>query len=93
MGENFWLAKLIATVGLAGLLADFSKFMIGYSRQVFALARLGYLPAFMGKLHPTRRTPVWAIILPGVVGLVLVTFINPDELIYSQHLVHLLPML
>ncbi|MDD2586887.1 MAG: ethanolamine permease [Syntrophomonadaceae bacterium] len=80
-GENFWLAKLIATVGLAGLLASFSGVMIGYSRQVFALARLGYLPAFMGKLHPTRRTPVWAIILPGVVGLVLVTFINPDELI------------
>jgi len=80
-GENFWLAQLIAIIGLAGLLASFSGVIIGYSRQLYSLARLGYFPSFLSKIHPTRRTPIAAIILPGVIGLVLVMFINPDQLI------------
>ncbi len=80
-GKDFWLAKILASVGLVGLLASFSAVMLAYSRQIFALSRMGYLPAFFSKLHPTRKTPVWSIVLPAIVGLLLVMFINPDELI------------
>jgi ethanolamine permease len=43
--------------------------MMGYSRQVYALARGGYLPPFLAYLHPRRRTPIWAVVVPGILGL------------------------
>jgi ethanolamine permease len=80
-GENFWLAQLLASVGLVGLIASFSGVILAYSRQIFALARAGYLPRFLARLHPTRRTPVAALIVPGIIGLILVQFFDPDHLI------------
>lgn len=80
-GNTYWLAQLLASVGLVGLIASFSGVILAYSRQVFALSRDGYLPSIFSKLHPKRRTPYMAIILPGVIGLVLVAFFNPDDLI------------
>lgn len=66
------LTHMMVYIGLFGLLASFHGIMMGYSRQVFALARAGYLPPFMARLHPRRRTPIWAVILPGLVGLAVV---------------------
>lgn len=80
-GTNFWLAKALATIGILGLLASFSGVILGYSRQLFALSRAGYLPGIFAKLHPTRRTPYWALIIPSVVGLALVLLFDPDQLI------------
>ncbi len=80
-GDTYWLAQLLASVGLVGLIASFSGVILAYSRQVFSLSRSGYLPSFFSKLHPKRRTPYMAIVLPGVIGLVLVGFFNPDDLI------------
>ncbi|PIC90944.1 ethanolamine permease [Sporosarcina sp. P21c] len=80
-GGTYWLAQLLASVGLVGLIASFSGVILAYSRQIFSLSRAGYLPAIFSKLHPKRRTPYMAIILPGFIGLVLVAFFNPDDLI------------
>ena len=63
------LTHMMVYIGLFGLLASFHGIMMGYSRQVFALARAGYLPPFLAQLHPRRRTPIWAVILPAIVGL------------------------
>jgi len=41
------------------------------SRNLFALAERGDLPAFFGKVHPTYRTPVNAILVTAAVSLVL----------------------
>lgn len=41
------------------------------SRNLFALAERGDLPAFLGKVHPTYRTPVNAILVTAAVSLVL----------------------
>ncbi|MBO8173439.1 MAG: ethanolamine permease [Bacillaceae bacterium] len=80
-GQTYWLAQVLATVGLVGLIASFSGVILAYSRQIFALSRAGYLPAFLSKLHQTRKTPYWALIIPGIVGLILVAVFNPDDLI------------
>lgn len=80
-GNTYWLAQILASVGLVGLIASFSGVMLAYSRQIFALSRAGYLPPILALLHKTRRTPYLAIILPGIVGLVLVMLFNPDDLI------------
>jgi ethanolamine permease len=63
-----WLHLLI-WIGLLGLIASFHGIIMGYSRQMFALARAGLLPKFLATVHPRLRTPYWAILSGGVVGI------------------------
>lgn len=68
LSPDHWLTHMMVYIGLFGLVASFHGIMMGYSRQVFALARAGYLPGFMAYVHPTRKTPVFAVVVPAVVG-------------------------
>lgn len=63
-----WLHLLVA-IGLLGLIASFHGIIMGYSRQIFALARAGFLPKVLAAVHPRRRTPHWAILAGGAVGI------------------------
>jgi len=63
-----WLHLLVA-IGLLGLIASFHGIIMGYSRQIFALARAGFLPKVLATVHPRRRTPHWAILAGGAVGI------------------------
>ena len=63
-----WLHMLI-WIGLFGLIASFHGIIMGYSRQIFAMSRAGYLPPFFAQLHPRLKTPVWAILAGGVIGI------------------------
>ncbi|TSE19699.1 putative amino acid permease YhdG [Tepidimonas alkaliphilus] len=65
---SVWLHMLV-WIGLFGLIASFHGIILGYSRQIFALARAGYLPRYFSKVHPRFRTPVRALIAGGVVGI------------------------
>lgn len=65
MGRDNQWTKLFAGIGLFGLVASFHSLIIGYSRQIFALSRAGFLPAFLGSVNKNsvRLTgPCW----PGV---------------------------
>ena len=57
-------------VGLAGLIASFFSIIFAYSRQTFALSRAGYLPRWLS-VTGGRRTPIMALIVPGVIGFIL----------------------
>jgi ethanolamine permease len=46
--------------------------IIGYSRQAFAMAREGFFPYFLSNTTPKHKTPIWALILPSLVGLIFV---------------------
>lgn len=70
-GENSILSKLLSFIGLFGLVASMHGLIIGYSRQTFAMSREGYLPKFLSYTS-ANKTPVWAIIVPSLVGLVFV---------------------
>ncbi len=72
-----WL-HLLVWIGLLGLIASFHGIIIGYSRQIFALARAGLLPRPLAAIHPRWRTPHLAILAGGVVGI---------SAIYSDRLV------
>ena len=63
-----WLHMLV-WLGLFGLIASLHGIIFGYSRQIFALARAGYLPSILGRIHPQLRTPWVAILSGGVVGI------------------------
>jgi ethanolamine permease len=66
--DSGWLHMLV-WLGLFGLVASFHGIIIGYSRQIFALSRAGYLPAPLGRIHPKLGTPYMAILAGGVVGI------------------------
>lgn len=61
-------AVLLLVGGVAGILTSWNGFLVGGSRAVFALASSGMLPAWFGKLHPTARTPINALLFIGVLG-------------------------
>jgi ethanolamine permease len=63
-----WL-HLLVWIGLLGLIASFHGIIIGFSRQIFALARAGLLPRALATIHPRWRTPYLAILAGGVVGI------------------------
>ncbi len=69
VGENSGWLHMLVWLGLLGLVASFHGIILGYSRQIFALSRAGYLPPFLGRVHPVRRTPHVAILAGGVVGI------------------------
>lgn len=75
--DSGWLHMLV-WIGLFGLIASFHGIIMGYSRQIYALSRAGFLPPVFSKLHPTRRTPHWAVLAGGVVG---IAAIFSDELV------------
>jgi ethanolamine permease len=66
-----WLHMLV-WLGLFGLVASFHGIIMGYSRQIFALARAGFLPATLARVHPRFRTPHIATLAGGVVGIVAI---------------------
>jgi ethanolamine permease len=67
-GSSGWLHMLV-WIGLFGLIASFHGIIVGYSRQIYALGRAGYMPAVLAKVHPKFGTPHWAILAGGVVGI------------------------
>lgn len=79
--QDHVLTHLMVYIGLFGLVASFHGIMMGYSRQVFALSRGGYLPAFLSHLHPKRKTPIWAVIVPGFIGLLVVLLDKTEQAI------------
>jgi len=66
--KSGWLHMLV-WLGLFGLVASLHGIIFGYSRQIFALARAGYLPSVLGKVHSRFNTPYLAILAGGVVGI------------------------
>ncbi|PAU82111.1 ethanolamine permease [Halovibrio salipaludis] len=67
---NETLAMVVNVLGLAGLIASFFSIIFGYSRMIFALSRAGYLPKSLS-LTGKRKTPYWALIVPGVLGFMI----------------------
>ena len=69
-GDGSVLADFVNYAGLAGLVASFFSIIYAYSRQLFALSRAGYLPRALS-VTGGRKTPILALIVPGVIGLLL----------------------
>jgi ethanolamine permease len=69
VGDNSNWLHMLVWIGLFGLIASFHGIIMGYSRQIFALARAGYLPRFLATVHPRFKTPHWAILAGGAIGL------------------------
>lgn len=69
VGESSGWLHMLVWIGLFGLIASFHGIIMGYSRQIFALGRAGYLPGVLAKIHPKFRTPYLAVLAGGAVGI------------------------
>ena len=69
VGEHSNWLHMLVWLGLFGLIASFHGIILGYSRQIFALAREAYLPLYFSKIHARFRTPHRAILLGGAIGI------------------------
>ncbi len=70
LGPNSPLTKVFAGIGLFGLIASFHGTILASSRQVFAMARSGYLPRALARISQRFETPQWAVIASGAVSVV-----------------------
>jgi len=81
LGEaNSW-TKIFAGIGLFGLIASFHSLIIGYSRQIFALSRSGFLPEVLSRVNTKFQTPHWALIAGMFVGLLSLFTGTTDKVI------------
>jgi ethanolamine permease len=70
LGKSNSLTKLFASIGLFGLIASFHGTILASSRQVYAMARSGYLPTMLAKVSQRFKTPHWAIVAGGGVSFI-----------------------
>ena len=72
VGESSGWLHMLVWLGLFGLIASFHGIIMGYSRQIFALARAGYLPGALASVNRRFQPPHWAILAGGVVGILAI---------------------
>ena len=72
VGENSGWLHMLVWIGLFGLIASFHGIILGYSRQIFALARAGFMPKYFGAVNEKFKTPHRAIIAGAVVGVIAI---------------------
>lgn len=80
VGENSGWLHMLVWIGLFGLIASFHGIILGYSRQIFALSRAGFMPKYFGAVNDRFKTPHRAIIAGAVVG---VAAIMSDDLQFN----------
>jgi ethanolamine permease len=68
LGKASGLTKIFASIGLFGLIASLHGTVLASSRQVFAMARSGYLPKGLSVINHRFKTPHWALIAGGVIS-------------------------
>jgi len=63
------IAKILALIAIAGLIASFHAIIFAYGRQIYSLSRAGYFPRFLSVTHGKHQTPQTALVAGTVVGL------------------------
>lgn len=69
------LAKVLAVIAIAGLIASFHAIIFAFGRQIYSLSRAGYFPRFLSVTHGKHQTPQAALIAGTIMGLGVMMFI------------------
>jgi ethanolamine permease len=72
LGDDNSLTKIFAGIGLFGLIASLHGTILASSRQVFAMARSGYLPRGLAQINHRFKTPHRALIIGGVISFIAI---------------------
>jgi ethanolamine permease len=80
-GPEHVLPKVLALVGLSGLVASFHGLLLAAGRATFELGRLGHLPKGLGAVLPGRATPAAALVVNMLAGIAAVLTGRTAEII------------
>lgn len=80
-GVDSWIAKGFGLFGLIGLMASLLGIILGYSRQIYAVSRAGFLPQFLSKINEETGVPKWACISGSLFGAFFILLGVTDEMI------------
>lgn len=69
VGPHSGYVHMLVWLGLFGLIASLHGIIMGYSRQIYALARDGGLPRLLARRHARLGTPWVATLAGGAVGI------------------------
>ncbi|WP_439598789.1 amino acid permease [Falsiroseomonas sp.] len=69
------LARLLALAAVIGLVASFHTILFAFGRQIYSLSRAGYFPRALSLTHPTRKTPVAALLAGSALGLAIMLMV------------------
>jgi len=69
-GSSGWLYHLLITIGLMGLVASFHGLTLAASRATYEFGKAGCIPAVIGKVHPKFKTPVNALLVNMLIGII-----------------------
>ena len=75
------LYHLLVGIGLLGLIASFNGIILVAGRALFEMGRVGFLPHIIGHSNRHTRTPVNALLLNFVVGMLAILFWDTGGLI------------
>jgi len=69
-----WFLRAFSALAVVGMLVSYNGMIYATSRQSFSLGRAGYLPKWLGSVHPTRRTPHVSLAVWTAVTIVFILF-------------------
>src|SRR6202012_2615219 len=81
LGKASSFTKIFAGIGLFGLIASFHGTILASSRQVFAMARSGYLPRGLARINHRFKTPHWALTAGGIISFIALFTGTTDKVV------------
>ena len=81
LGNQNNLTRIFAGIGLFGLIASFHGTILASSRQVYAMARSGYMPRVLSAVNHRFKTPHWALVAGGIVSFIALFSGKADQIV------------
>lgn len=81
VGQDHVLYKVVAFIGLFGLVASFHGIILAAGRATFEFGRVGFAPPQLGKVHQRFHTPANALLANMGIGIVALLTGKTGEII------------
>jgi ethanolamine permease len=80
-GKDSLLVKIFGLIGLIGIMASLLGIILGYTRQIYAVARENFLPHFLSKVNEKTGVPSIACIMGSLFGAICILTGKTDVMI------------
>lgn len=81
IGDSSLLYQMIVGIGTCGLIASFHGLVLAAGRSTFEFGRVGNAPRFLGKVHAKFHTPMNALLVNMVFGVLALLSNSTAEII------------
>lgn len=81
IGDTSLLYQVIVGIGTCGLIASFHGLVLAAGRSTFEFGRVGNAPLLLGKVHTKFHTPIYALLVNMVFGILALISNSTAEII------------